>query len=84
MLVGVLGVVGAVAAQSTSKGSAAELVARMDETGIDVGRIVVEQFEEQLTGSGLFLSVVPQEADAEFVLRIGLFGLASDSEPQAS
>jgi hypothetical protein len=45
-----------------------------DRSGIDIRKIVKDQFEDQLKKSGFFHSIVDTEADAEFTLIISNYG----------
>ena len=66
--------IGTLAAGFSGRRPAAELVAVMEHANIDLGRLVVEQFEAELKASGSFHEVASEDAEAQFVLAIRLFG----------
>ncbi len=73
-LLGTLGLVGAAIASQTAKAPKAMLLAAMEQADIDLGRIARERFEEELTDSGAFASVIPEGGDAEFKLSVRIVG----------
>jgi hypothetical protein len=70
------GAVGALVGVALAKEPKAKLKAAMAEGGIDVGQIVREQFESELSAARIFPSMLPEGGDAEFKFEVRIVGFA--------
>ena len=70
------GLAGALITMGSGKDEQEKLNAIMRENDIDVGRIVVEEFREQLAAKQVFRSIVTSAGDANFSLKINDYRLA--------
>lgn len=68
------GLLGAVATLEAAKEPKTRLKAAMQESQIDLGQIIGEQFATELVEANIFPSIVPEGGDAEVRLEVLMFG----------